>query len=335
MLFFAGKVCSFASMYSSGKGIIQLTPHLVYDEIPRCLMYHSADFSNDVLDDLDVHNGVSNAFDLDEALGSEEDENRLVPRLPPLRDVQPQDVRRRIREKLAGKPLSVGEIVPHHDAQRGLGQLILRKEPWLRGRRLMPGIRGRRALVTYDPRGNVYMRVYTDGMKPIGGTFHVGRVSLTGLPAAHTDRGTAIEPRIRRLIEQASGIAFKWKHPNAPGPDLEPVRQRTPPRGSAGVRTVARFDDLADFDDQMARARRSPIDSAIAHLFAAIANRPRMALELTVAERFIRRLPYGRVRSDLTNFVIDIRSAANNPTELDSIRDRLERYMTRMWPVAR
>jgi len=79
----------------------------------------------------------------------------------------------------------------------------------------------------------------------------------------------------------------------------------------------------------MARAAHSRIDSVIAHLHAAIANRHRMELELTQAENFILSVTDIRARSDLKRFADEIRSAANDPIELGKIRDRLDGWGSR------
>jgi uncharacterized protein with von Willebrand factor type A (vWA) domain len=79
----------------------------------------------------------------------------------------------------------------------------------------------------------------------------------------------------------------------------------------------------------MARSAHSWIDSVIAHLHAAVANRHRMELELTQAENFILSVTDSQARIDLKRFANEIRSAANDSIELNKIRDRLDGWGSR------
>jgi hypothetical protein len=168
-----------------------------------------------------------------------EDSDLAFPNLPAPRRVQPMTVRRRIRAA-GGHRLTVGEIVPSHQAERGLGQLVRRKEEGFRT--------GHKALVTYDPRGNVYMRVYTAAMNPTtSGWQHIGAVTISGLPADPQDRGRAIEARIRQLVGRATGIVFHPKSGRAQGPDLVPQSSQRAPRSRRGV-GVRRFDEFLALD---------------------------------------------------------------------------------------
>lgn len=152
------------------------------------------------------------------------------------RQVKPRTVRGKFGRALGGQPLAVGEIVPQGKSEeRGLGQLVKRKQEGY--------TRGRRALVTYDRRGNVYMQVYTAAMNPTSAPFRIGAVTTRNLPSTQSQRGVAIENRIRGLVERATGIAFHSKLGNARGADLVPNRNRKVGQSRRGVGGV-RFDSF-------------------------------------------------------------------------------------------
>lgn len=192
---------------------------------------------NEFYDSLDANHALEDLFEEGDSWNWFEQTDYALPLLPPPRAVRPETVRLRVRRALRGQPLAVGEIVPISQTERGLGQLVRRKEQGYR--------RGQRAIVTYDRRGNVYMRVYTPGMNPTSGWFQIGSVTTQNLPSQLDKRGAAIEKRIRALVERATGIAIRPKHGNTPGADLVRDPNRIVSRSPAGVGRRSRFDYFA------------------------------------------------------------------------------------------
>lgn len=108
--------------------------------------------------------------------------------------------------------------------------------------------RGNPALVTYDARGNIYLRIWDNQHLSGNPTWsrHIGSVTVPqgATPAAI---GTAIENRIRQLVQRYTGYRFQPKHGNAIGIDLRRIRGR--PRVPAAQRSrlgigVSRLDDF-------------------------------------------------------------------------------------------
>jgi hypothetical protein len=155
------------------------------------------------------------------------------PELPAPRRVTPDTVQRRVRASGA-QAIQVGEIVPVRAVDRGVGQLVRRKEE---------GWGGQRGLVTYDDRNNVYMRVFNANMNPTTDWFQIGAVSTVGLPTDRRERGIAIERRIRGLVSRTTGIAFRDKLGNQGRPDLQPTGKRARIRSRAGIGQSREFDD--------------------------------------------------------------------------------------------
>jgi hypothetical protein len=111
-------------------------------------------------------------------------------------------------------PIALGEIKSERSYVAGLYQLSGRGQ-----------VSGLTALVTYDYSGRVRAQIF----QSLGTTSHIvfeGYVGqLRQLPTARPGTGpfgNAIEPHIRHMIEQATGLSFRPKSSNEGGVDLVP-----------------------------------------------------------------------------------------------------------------
>lgn len=201
--------------------------------------YDNADL--DDLDDLDAQDGEEGLWDEFSDLATARRRATWARRRRRL----PETIRRTVRRATGGRPLAVGEITKVGSEDHALGQLVRRKEdPRFR--------RGPRALVTYDDRGNVSMRVYSPAMNPTTAPIHIGAVSTDGLPEEPRARGREIERRIRALTSRVTRQTFETKAPGKKDADLIPSGRRAAPsdRGIGRV-NYDEFLDLAGLDAEL------------------------------------------------------------------------------------
>jgi RHS repeat-associated protein len=112
-------------------------------------------------------------------------------------------------------PFALGELKSWKSTRAGLQQLSSRGY-----------VAGNTALITYDYSGNIYAQVF----QKLGNTSYIvwegsiGRVKP--LPSARPGTpafGNQMEPLVKSILEQATGIRFQDKHPNTTGPDYLPA----------------------------------------------------------------------------------------------------------------
>lgn len=114
-------------------------------------------------------------------------------------------------------PIALGEIKGLRSYRHGLRQLSKRED-----------IAGNTALATYDYSGQVNLQVFAVdafGVRKIIWNGYIGRVTnLPRLRPGTTPFGNEMEPKVRRLVERATGQKYKTKAGNAPGPDILPKK---------------------------------------------------------------------------------------------------------------
>lgn len=149
-----------------------------------------------------------------------DDVDQYTPSLPREREMSPSELRQYLKN-IGG--LASGEIVPIRHYERGVGQIASHRERVLNQDRHMHNVAasGNRAVVMYDSRGSVFMRVFDNHMRPRD-VINIGRISQDNLPTNQRQRAVYTEARVRNLLGRAGMSIETDSRRTSRGPDIRP-----------------------------------------------------------------------------------------------------------------